>query len=68
MYATWAIACARVHQQLYHPEQPFLVCPQPPILGEEVHAMMILWIARERQMFEMEMQEFECLLGLRGVH
>jgi hypothetical protein len=67
MYATWAVARARVHQQLYHPEQPFPVCLQPPIWGEEVRAMMILWIARERRMFEMEMQEFERLLGLRGV-
>jgi len=63
---TWAIAHARVRQQLYHPEQPFAPFLQPPLWGEEMRAMMLLWIARERRLFEREMREIEYLLGLRG--
>ncbi|KAG1892792.1 hypothetical protein F4604DRAFT_1913490 [Suillus subluteus] len=66
LYATWAIACTRVRQQLYHPGQPVAPCPQPPLWGEEMSAMMVLWIARERRLFECEMREIEYLLGLGG--
>ncbi|KAG1759630.1 hypothetical protein EDD22DRAFT_849115 [Suillus occidentalis] len=66
-YATWAIAHVRVRQQLYNPEQAFAPFPRPPHWGEEVRAMMVLWIARERRLFELEMRETEYLLGLRGL-
>jgi hypothetical protein len=66
IYATWAIAHARVRQRLYHPEQPFAPLPQPPLWGEEMRSMMVLWIARERRLFEWELRELEYLLGLEG--
>jgi hypothetical protein len=66
MYATWAAARVRVRQQMYHPDVPFQPYPFPPVWPDETRAMMILWIARERRVFEMEMQELEYLLGLRG--
>lgn len=66
LYLTWAIAHARVRQQFYHPEQPVEPCPRPPLWGEEMQAMLVLWIARERRLFESEMKEIEYLLGLRG--
>jgi hypothetical protein len=67
MYITWAAARRRVHQQLYQPALPIPPYPLPPFLPEEARAMMVLWIARERRMFEMEIRELEYLLGLRGV-
>jgi hypothetical protein len=33
---------------------------------DEMRVMMILWIARERRIFEREIEELEYLLGLRG--
>lgn len=66
LHATSVIARSRVRQQLYHPEQQFAPCPRPPLWDEEMRAMMILWIARERRLFEWEMREMEHLLGLRG--
>jgi hypothetical protein len=66
MYVTWAGARLRVRQQLYHPDLPIQPHPQPPHWSEETRAMLVLWIARERQIFEMEMRELEYLLGLRG--
>jgi len=65
LHATSVIARSRVRQQLYHPEQQFAPCPRPPLWDEEMRAMMILWIARERRLFEWEMREMEHLLGLR---
>lgn len=56
----------RVRQQVYRPEVLFLPNPLPPLWPDEVRAMMVLWIARERRMFEMEIRELEYLLGLRG--
>jgi hypothetical protein len=56
-----------VRQQLYHPDLPLLRCPLLPAWSDEAHAMMVLWIARERRVFEMEMWEFKYLLGPRGV-
>jgi hypothetical protein len=66
MYITWDAARNRVRQQLYHPDLPFDPYPLPPVWPEETRAMMILWIARERRIFEMELEELEYLLGLRG--
>lgn len=66
MYFTWAIARTRVRQLVYRPDLPFPPNPLPPVWQDEVRAMMVLWIARERRMFEMEMRELEYLLGLRG--
>lgn len=66
MYITWDAARNRVRQQLYHPDLPFDPYPLPPVWPEETRAMMILWVARERRIFEMEMEELEYLLGLRG--
>ncbi|KAG1906723.1 uncharacterized protein F5891DRAFT_975465 [Suillus fuscotomentosus] len=65
MYVTWAGARLRVRQQLYHPDLPIQPHPQPPHWSEETRAMLVLWIARERRIFEMEMRELEYLLGLR---
>lgn len=62
----WAAARMRVRQQVYRPDLPFAPNPLPPVWPEELRAMMVLWIARERRMFEMEMRELEFLLGLRG--
>ncbi|KAG1754668.1 hypothetical protein EDD22DRAFT_957431 [Suillus occidentalis] len=66
LYVTWAAARNRVHQQLYQPDLPFQPYPLPPVWPDETRAMMVLWIARERRIFEMEMEELEYLLGLRG--
>ncbi|KAG1848143.1 hypothetical protein C8R48DRAFT_677347 [Suillus tomentosus] len=66
LYVRWDAARIRVHQQIYNPHLPFQPYPLPPAWSEEVRAMMILWVARERRMFELEMQELEYLLGLRG--
>ncbi|KAG1879947.1 uncharacterized protein F5891DRAFT_991489 [Suillus fuscotomentosus] len=65
MYVTWAAARMRVRQRVYRPEVPFIPNPLPPLWPDEVRAMMVLWIARERRMFEMEVRELEYLLGLR---
>ncbi|KAG1893251.1 uncharacterized protein F5891DRAFT_1207720 [Suillus fuscotomentosus] len=65
MYVTWAGARLRVRQQLYHPDLPIQPHPQPLHWSEEMRAMLVLWIARERRIFEMEMRELEYLLGLR---
>jgi hypothetical protein len=66
MYTTWAAARDRVRQQIYHPEVPFQPYPPPPMWTDEMRVMMILWIARERRIFEREIEELEYLLGLRG--
>ncbi|KAG1761537.1 hypothetical protein EV702DRAFT_1052957 [Suillus placidus] len=66
MYITWAAARRRVRQLIYQPELPFPPYPVPPVWPDEVRAMMILWITRERRMFEMEMAVFEYILGVRG--
>ncbi|KAG2105175.1 hypothetical protein BD769DRAFT_1393333 [Suillus cothurnatus] len=66
VYVTWAAARNRVRQQLYNPNLPLQPNPRPPVWSEEARAMMVLWIARERRIFEMEMRELEYLLGLRG--
>ncbi|KAG1798518.1 uncharacterized protein HD556DRAFT_1305981 [Suillus plorans] len=66
IYETWAIARARVRQQVYQQERPSAPFPRPPLWREEMRAMIILWIARERRLFEREMREIEYLLGLRG--
>ncbi|KAG2108991.1 uncharacterized protein F5147DRAFT_652569 [Suillus discolor] len=68
MYITWAAARMRVCQQVYHPDLPLHPNPLSPVWPDERRAMMTLWIARERQMFEMEMRELEYLLGLGGAH
>jgi hypothetical protein len=65
MYVTLAGARIRVRQELYHPEVPLQPRPQAPVLSEVTRAMIVLWIARERRVFEMEMQELEHLLGLQ---
>ncbi|KAG2156320.1 hypothetical protein DEU56DRAFT_906484 [Suillus clintonianus] len=65
MYVTWAAARVRVRQYMYEPTLPLPPHPLPPLWEDEVRAMMTLWIARERRMFEMEMRELEYLLGLR---
>ncbi|KAG2096324.1 uncharacterized protein F5147DRAFT_656638 [Suillus discolor] len=65
MYVTWAAARVRVHQQVYEPALPLPPNPPPLIWPDELHAMMVLWIAREHRMFEMEVRELEYLLGLR---
>ncbi|KAG1726358.1 uncharacterized protein EDB91DRAFT_1086809 [Suillus paluster] len=67
MYVTWAAARIRVCQQVYEPTLPLPPYPLPPVWEDKMRAMMVLWIARERRMFEMEMQELEYLLGLRRV-
>ncbi|KAG1758203.1 hypothetical protein EDD22DRAFT_850213 [Suillus occidentalis] len=67
MYITWDAAQNCVRQQLYHPDLPFDPYPLPPVWPEETWAMMILWVARERRIFEMEMEELEYLLGLRDL-
>ncbi|KAG1800064.1 hypothetical protein EV424DRAFT_1545831 [Suillus variegatus] len=66
LYVTWAGARMRVRQQVYQPDLPLLPHPPPPNWSDKVRAMMVLWIARERRMFEMEIRELEYLLGLRG--
>ncbi|KAG1903123.1 uncharacterized protein F5891DRAFT_1185756 [Suillus fuscotomentosus] len=68
MYVTWAGARVRVRQELYQPELPVQPYPQPPVWTEETRAMIVLWIARERRIFQMEVEEMERLLGLRGAH
>ncbi|KAG2117615.1 hypothetical protein DEU56DRAFT_761352 [Suillus clintonianus] len=65
IYVTWAAARARVDQELYRPHLPFQPVPLPPYWSDEDRAMMVLWVARERRVFEMEMRELEYLLGLR---
>ncbi|KAG2121997.1 hypothetical protein BD769DRAFT_1389844 [Suillus cothurnatus] len=66
MYITWAAARNRVRQQLYNPNLPYQPYPRPPVWSDEIRAMMVLWIARERRIFEMEIEELEYLLGLRA--
>jgi hypothetical protein len=66
MYDTWAAARMRVRQWVYRPNLPLAPNPLPPVWPDELHAMMVLWVARERRMFELEMRELEHLLGLRG--
>jgi hypothetical protein len=66
LYTTWAAARMRVRQELYEPNLPILHYPLPPAWPDETRAMIVLWIARERRVFEMEMRELEYLLGLRG--
>ncbi|KAG1908161.1 uncharacterized protein F5891DRAFT_1179680 [Suillus fuscotomentosus] len=68
MYVTWANARVRIHQEIYRPELPLQPCLQPPVWTEPTRAMVVLWIARERQIFELEMEEMERLLGLRDAH
>lgn len=65
-YLTWTAARMRVHQWVYQPNVPLLPHPQPPAWSDEARAMMVLWVVRERRMFEMEIKELEFLLGLRG--
>lgn len=65
MYVTWAAARRRVRQLIYQPELLIPPYPVPPVWSEDVRAMVVLWIARERRMFEMEMNEVENMLGLR---
>ncbi|KAG2096686.1 uncharacterized protein F5147DRAFT_817021 [Suillus discolor] len=65
LYVRWAAARMRVRQELYEPALPIPPYPLPPAWPDEVRAMMVLWIARERRVFEMEMRELEYLLGLR---
>ncbi|KAG1893647.1 uncharacterized protein F5891DRAFT_985704 [Suillus fuscotomentosus] len=67
MYVSWAAARTRVRQQVYHPDLPFVPYPPAPVWPENTWAMMVLWIARERRMFELEMLELEYILGLRVV-
>ncbi|KAG2046720.1 hypothetical protein BDR06DRAFT_977269 [Suillus hirtellus] len=67
MYVTWAGTRVRMRQELYHPEVLVQPRPQPPVLSEEARAMMVLWITRECQVFEMEMDESGHLLGLRDL-
>ncbi|KAG1859872.1 hypothetical protein C8R48DRAFT_673814 [Suillus tomentosus] len=64
-YIVWAATRGCVRQQVYHPELPFPPYPLPPVWPEDMRAMMVLWVARERHMFEMEMAELEHILGLR---
>jgi hypothetical protein len=66
LYVTWAAARMRVRQELYEPNLPIPHYPLPPAWPDEMRAMIVLWIARERRVFEMEMRELEYLLGLRG--
>ncbi|KAG1794467.1 uncharacterized protein HD556DRAFT_1443034 [Suillus plorans] len=66
MYNTWAVARRHVRQLVYQPELPFPPYPLPPVWPDDLRAMMVLWVAREWRMFEMEMAEFEQILGLRG--
>jgi hypothetical protein len=66
LYVTWATARMRVRQELYEPALPIPHYPPPPAWPDDMRAMMVLWIARERRIFEMEMRELEYLLGLRG--
>jgi hypothetical protein len=66
LYVTWAVARMRVRQELYEPNLPIPHYPLPLAWPDETRAMIVLWIARERRVFEMEMRELEYLLGLRG--
>ncbi|KAG1748884.1 uncharacterized protein EDB91DRAFT_1079019 [Suillus paluster] len=50
---------------VYEPALPLPPYPLLLVWEDEMRVMMVLWIARERQMFEMEMQELEYLLGFR---
>ncbi|KAG1896328.1 uncharacterized protein F5891DRAFT_983516 [Suillus fuscotomentosus] len=65
IYITWVAARMRVRQQVYEPALPLPPNPPPPIWSDELRTMIVLWIARERRMFEMEVRELEYLLGLR---
>ncbi|KAG1767790.1 hypothetical protein EDD22DRAFT_844364 [Suillus occidentalis] len=65
IYVTWAAARMRVHQYLYQPALQLPPYQLPPDWPDETRAMIVLWIARERRMFEMEMRELEYLLGLQ---
>ncbi|KAG1719444.1 hypothetical protein EDD22DRAFT_854955 [Suillus occidentalis] len=67
LYVTWAAARMQVRQELYEPALPIPPYPLPPAWPDEMRAMMVLWIARERRLFEMEMRELEYLLGLREI-
>jgi hypothetical protein len=53
MYVTWAATRNRVRQRVYQPDLPFPPYPRPPVWTDEVRDMMVLWIGRERRMFEM---------------
>ncbi|KAG1894574.1 uncharacterized protein F5891DRAFT_984950 [Suillus fuscotomentosus] len=64
MYFTWAGARICMRQELYQPEVPLQPRPQPLVLSEVMRAMIVVWIAREHRIYEMEMQELERLLGL----
>ncbi|KAG1775747.1 hypothetical protein EV702DRAFT_1198940 [Suillus placidus] len=48
MFVAWAAARNLMRQRVYQPDLPFPVYPPPPVWPDEVRAMMILWIARER--------------------
>ncbi|KAG1729888.1 hypothetical protein EDD22DRAFT_853055 [Suillus occidentalis] len=54
-----AAARMRVRQELYEPTLPIPPYPLPPAWPDEMRAMMTLWIARERRVFEMEMRELD---------
>ncbi|KAG2139106.1 uncharacterized protein EDB93DRAFT_1106210 [Suillus bovinus] len=64
MYNTWVVVRRRVCQRIYQPELPFPPYPPHPVWSDEAQSMMILWVARERHMFELEMAELEHILGL----
>ncbi|KAG2108899.1 uncharacterized protein F5147DRAFT_773233 [Suillus discolor] len=57
VYITWAAARMHVRQQVYRPDLPFAPNPLPPVWPEELCVKMVLWIAREHRMFEMEGSE-----------
>ncbi|KAG1902396.1 uncharacterized protein F5891DRAFT_1186504 [Suillus fuscotomentosus] len=66
MYIVWAAVRGRVRQQVYYPGLPFPPYPLPLVWPDDIRAMMVLWVARERRMFEMEMTKLEYILGLRA--
>ncbi|KAG2132728.1 uncharacterized protein EDB93DRAFT_1107805 [Suillus bovinus] len=68
LYTKWGVAQMRIRQQVYCPDLLLIPHPPPPFWSDKTRAMLILWIVRERRMFEMEMVELEYLLGLRGAH